>query len=80
MYYVYLLRSQNHTNEKYVGFTKDLKRRLKEHNEGKSYHTAKFKSWSLIMYIAFQDKLKACRFEIYLKKHAGRAFAAKRLW
>lgn len=80
MHYVYLIRSQAQPNEKYVGFTKDLKKRLKAHNDGRSHHTAKFKPWSLITYIAFEDKLKACQFELYLKKHSGRAFAEKRLW
>jgi putative endonuclease len=56
-----------------------LKRRLPEHNAGKSTHTAKFKPWELVWYCAFPDKYKALAFEKYLKSHSGRAFAKKRL-
>lgn len=80
MYYVYLLRSEKDTSQTYVGFSKDLKARLTAHNSGKSPHTAKFKPWLLITYIAFQDRAKALSFEKYLKSHSGKAFARKRLW
>jgi predicted GIY-YIG superfamily endonuclease len=56
-----------------------LKRRLPEHNAGKSTHTAKFKPWKLIWYCAFPDKYRALALEKYLKSHSGRAFAKKRL-
>jgi putative endonuclease len=39
MYYVYLLRSAAKRNETYVGSTSDLKKRLADHNSGKSIHT-----------------------------------------
>jgi putative endonuclease len=35
MYYVYILKSINNNAKTYIGCTGDLKRRLKEHNEGK---------------------------------------------
>jgi hypothetical protein len=35
-----------------VGMTTDLKQRLREHNQGKSSHTAKFSRWKLITYVA----------------------------
>jgi predicted GIY-YIG superfamily endonuclease len=56
-----------------------LKRRLPEHNAGKSAHAAKFKPWKLVWYCAFPDKMRALEFEKYLKSHSGRAFAKKRL-
>jgi len=56
-----------------------LKRRLPEHNAGKSVHTAEFKPWKLAWYCAFPDKMRALEFEKYLKSHSGRAFANKRL-
>jgi putative endonuclease len=79
MWYVYILRSINNLDQEYVGATADLKRRLSDHNAGKSAHTAKFKPWQLIWYCAFPDKYKALAFEKYLKSHSGRAFAKKRL-
>lgn len=40
--YVYLLRSTSHPDQRYVGLTGDLKKRLAEHNAGKSPHTSKY--------------------------------------
>ncbi|WP_247518751.1 GIY-YIG nuclease family protein [Bradyrhizobium sp. 190] len=79
MWYVYIIRSISFPDQEYIGATADLKRRLPEHNAGKSAHTAKFKPWELIWYCAFPDKYKALAFEKYLKSHSGRAFAKKRL-
>jgi hypothetical protein len=54
MWYVYIIRSTNFPEQEYIGATADLKRRLAEHNAGKSSHTAKFKPWHLIWYCAFR--------------------------
>jgi predicted GIY-YIG superfamily endonuclease len=59
MYYVYLLRSIPNPDQTYIGFTEDLKARLTSHNYGQSPHTAKFKPWELITYLAFKDIPKA---------------------
>jgi putative endonuclease len=69
MWYVYIIRSIDFPQQEYVGATADLKRRLPEHNAGKSTHTAKFKPWQLVWYCAFPDKYKALEFEKYLKSH-----------
>jgi putative endonuclease len=79
MYYVYFLRSIKNSHQTYVGFTSDLHARLKEHNAGKSIHTAKFKPWELIFFIGFNDETQAKNFEIYLKTPSGKSFAAKRM-
>jgi predicted GIY-YIG superfamily endonuclease len=80
MFYVYLIGSLSSLDQRYVGVTSDLKRRLHEHNSGKSHHTAKFKPWRLVTYVAFSDRAKADSFERYLKSGSGHAFANKRLW
>jgi len=80
MYYVYLLRSIPAPDQSYIGFTGDLKTRLKAHNHGQSPHTSKHKPWNLITYLAFNEKDRALAFEKYLKSHSGKAFANKRLW
>lgn len=80
MHYVYLLRSVSHADQRYVGFTADLKKRFKSHNEGASTHTAKYKPWKLVAYMAFDSERRACEFEHYLKSGSGKAFANKRLW
>lgn len=80
MYYVYLIRSIDFPEQRYIGFTEDLKSRLKEHNGGESKHTSKYNPWELIAYHAFKTKRKAQEFEYYLKTGSGQAFANKRFW
>ncbi len=48
MWYVYIIRSIEFPDQEYIGATEDLKRRIPEHNAGKSAHTAKFKPWQLV--------------------------------
>ncbi|MBI4430982.1 MAG: GIY-YIG nuclease family protein [Candidatus Omnitrophica bacterium] len=45
--YVYLLRSKT-TGKFYVGWTTDIKRRIQEHNSGKSQYTKARGPWELI--------------------------------
>ena len=52
MYYVYVLRSLKDFNL-YYGFTHDLKKRFKDHNEGNNVSTANRKPWQLIYYEAY---------------------------
>ena len=63
-----------------IGLTVDLRRRLGEHNSGKSPHTAKFKPWRLVTYVAFSDERSAGHFERYLKSGSGHAFANRHFW
>ncbi len=80
VHYVYLIRSDSHPDQTYVGYSTDLRKRLHYHNQGDSPHTAKYKPWSLAFYAAFPTKTKALDFEKYLKTHSGKAFARKRLY
>jgi predicted GIY-YIG superfamily endonuclease len=77
MVYVYILHSTTDADRFYVGATEDIRSRLKEHNAGEVFHTAKFKPWILKNYIAFQDRSKAYAFEKYLKSGSGRTFAKR---
>lgn len=79
MKYVYLLESITHPTQIYYGLTDDVQARLSVHNAGGSPHTAKFKPWRLVTYLAFNDEQRAVDFERYLKTGSGRAFAKKRL-
>ncbi len=79
MKYVYFLRSVDHPDQVYSGLTDDLLKRLKVHNAGGSPHTAKYRPWKLVAYVAFSDTDKAVAFERYLKSGSGSAFAGKRL-
>jgi putative endonuclease len=78
--YVYFLRSESRPDQTYIGYTRDLRTRLAAHNSGLSKHTAKYRPWRLITYLAFSRPGHALAFEAYLKSHSGIAFARKRLW
>jgi putative endonuclease len=78
MHYVYLIRSIIHQDQLYIGSTRNVVERLKEHNSGKSSHTNKYKPWKILAYVALSDKECAIAFERYLKTSSGKAFALKR--
>jgi predicted GIY-YIG superfamily endonuclease len=78
--YVYLLESLSVSGQRYVGITTDLRRRLTEHNAGRSAHTENFKPWRIATYVAFSEREKASEFERYLKSGSGHAFASRHLW
>jgi putative endonuclease len=80
MHYVYLLESDAFGGQRYIGLTANLKKRLADHNAGKSPHTSKYMPWRLVTYVAFSDIEKARAFERYLKSGSGHAFAKKRFW
>ena len=73
MYYVYILESLS-DNSFYIGYTNSLKRRLAEHNEGKSRYTSKKIPWKIVYYEAFDEKSKAIKRERFLKKQKNREF------
>lgn len=77
-YYVYLLRSINN-GRLYIGFTKDLKKRVIEHNKGLNISTKAYVPWKLIYYETHRDEIDARRREKYLKTSAGRQAPRKML-
>lgn len=80
VHYVYLLQSERFPDQRYIGVTSDLKKRIPDHNAGKSAHASKYVPWKLVTYVAFSDRRKAETFERYLKSGSGHAFARKRFW
>jgi putative endonuclease len=72
MYYVYLLRSAE-CGRCYVGWTRDLKRRLSEHHRGKNATTKRWAKVRLIFYEAFHSETDSRRRERYLKTSKGRS-------
>ena len=77
MKYACLLQSETEPERHYTGSTTDLRRRLKERNDGKSIHTNKYRPWNLKTCIAFSDGQKADKFETFLKTGNGRVFVKK---
>ena len=63
MFYVYLIQSQEFPEQRYIGFTTDLKKRVAIHNAGDSVHTSKYKPWELVSYHAFHEESRARAFE-----------------
>ena len=45
MFYTYILRSINHPDQRYIGSTADLRKRIAAHNAGRVPHTAKSRPW-----------------------------------
>jgi len=80
MYYVYLIQSIKNPSKTYVGFTNNIKERLKKHNEGASIYTADFRPWKLKSFIGFDEESRALEFEKYIKSGSGYSFAKRRLW
>lgn len=79
MYYTYILRNLQ-TGRYYVGYSKDLKNRLKEHKEGKVQSTKSDFHYELEWYCAFKTEKQAVVFEKYLKSGSGIAFMKKRFF
>ena len=77
MYYVYILKLVN--KKHYVGFSSNLRKRIKAHKLGNVQQTRKFQPIRLIFYAAFESKTRAVQFEKYLKSSSGFAFRNKRL-
>ena len=68
-YYFYMLKSKTVKPVTYVGYTKDLKKRIKQHNTGKGAKFTKGRKWSLIYKEKIRSKSKAISREYYIKKN-----------
>jgi len=78
MYYVYVLRSEK-DRKLYVGYTKDLKVRIKMHNGGKVKSTRNRTPFKLIYYEACLNQQDALKREKYLKSNYGKRYIKSRL-
>lgn len=70
-YYVYILKSLK-DNFIYTGFTENLKRRFKEHNNKEELSTKHYAPFDLIHYEAYRNEKDAKRREEYLKTTKGK--------
>ena len=53
----------------YVGYTKDLKKRLKLHNSGKGAKFTRGRKWKLLYSERFRTKKQAISREYYIKRN-----------
>jgi putative endonuclease len=78
MYYTYVLLSKKDNNF-YVGYTDDLKNRIKLHNAGRVKSTAYRLPILLIYYESCLNKFDAIKRERYLKTGMGKRYIRNRL-
>ncbi len=78
MYYVYFLKSLN-SDFRYVGYTSDLEKRFKEHNEGQNKSTKPYRPFEINAYVAVKTEEIAKNLEKYFKTGSGIAFSRKRI-
>ena len=78
MFYVYLLESEKN-EELYTGFTNDLAKRVKEHNQGLNFSTKSARPLKCIYYEACTNEQDARRRETYLKTTQGKRLIKQRL-
>ena len=70
-FYVYVLRSLSDQGF-YIGSTRDLRARVRVHNEGVVPSTRPRRPFELIFYEAYRSEQDAKRREVYLKSTKGR--------
>lgn len=75
--FVYIIRSFNHPQQRYIGLTSDVLARVSAHKAGQNRSTAAWKPWGIDVSIEFRTERMASRFEKYLKSGAGHAFATR---
>ena len=68
-FYVYMLISKESKPVSYVGYTNNLKNRIKLHNSGKGAKFTRGRKWKLIYKEKFTSKNKAILREYYIKKN-----------
>jgi len=77
VWYVYIL--QNSRRNRYIGLTKDLRKRILRHNSGKNKSTKYGIPWKLIYCEISLNKEDARAREKYLKSGMGRRYLKNRL-
>ena len=69
MFYVYLIVTNNSDRLiSYVGYTNNLSKRIKLHNNSKGAKFTKGRNWKLIYYKKYKTKNEALKEEYKLKK------------
>jgi putative endonuclease len=75
-YYVYILKSKI-VDRYYVGSTRNLKRRLTEHNNRRRHWTSRFQPWEIIYSEECDTRSEAAKREKRLKSKNGIAEKSK---
>jgi putative endonuclease len=68
-FFVYMIVSKNKSKlTTYVGYTNNLLKRIKLHNDGKGAKFTRGRKWKLLYYETFNSKIKAMKREYVIKK------------
>lgn len=78
MYYVYVLKSKK-DKLFYTGFTDDLRKRLKKHNEGQVTATKNRRPFEIVYFEGGLSKKDSLRREAYLKTAWGKRYVKNRI-
>ena len=70
MFYVYVLVEEK-SDKDYIGFSKDLKKRIVEHQQGVGAKFTKTGQWHLVYYEAFLSRKDAMNREKKLKQNGN---------
>jgi len=69
MFYIYVLKSKKDSST-YIGYTADLKKRILEHNQGKTKSIKHKLPMELVYYESYLDKTLARKRELELKNNS----------
>ncbi len=72
-YFVYALQSER-DGRLYIGMTRDVQKRLRQHNAGKTQSTRFYRPYILLRFAEVPDRLAARALEKEWKSGSGRAF------
>ena len=78
MFYTYIIKSEK-DGKLYTGSTKDLRKRLMQHNKGLSTYTKERGPFKIIYYEACLLEDKARSRELFLKSGMGKRYLKNRL-
>ena len=68
-FFFYIFKSNEKKSITYVGYTKDLKKRISLHNCGKGAKFTRGRKWTLIYKEKYKSKREAISREYYIKKN-----------
>jgi putative endonuclease len=77
-YYVYVLISEK-DNQFYTGYSSELKKRIKQHDDGKVFSTKNRRPLKLIYFEGCVNQQDATRREKYLKSGNGKIYLKSRM-
>jgi len=78
MHFVYILQSEK-DKALYVGYTNDLRNRIKMHNLGRVFSTKPRKPFTIVYYEAHRNKDDALAREKFLKSGWGKSYIKRAL-